>query len=246
MSKKFNYLLILLSVNVWLFADTGVLCSIDGPINDDMDDEIDNLIADNDRMALPYRRLPESVDSLNFEICRVFFKKELKIADYLSHKFHYNRHLRVIAANISLTRMRLWDKYCDYDRNFLMNIFKSANRLLSETRKYTEYAFRALKSAINPIPGITVPEIMCISKNFYSKFANSFNNSEFRRISADTLIIIGDSWMPYLIKSLNITDTNDCNSLNTTTTIYNPITSHRVSKQMALFDALDALIKVKY
>ncbi|XP_054156107.1 uncharacterized protein LOC128954542 [Oppia nitens] len=241
-----NNLLILLSVNVLLvlllLSGTG-MCEI--IINEDVDNEIDNLIADNDRMALPYRRLPETKDILNFEICKVFYQKELKIADYLTHKFHYNRHLRVIAANISLTRMRLWSKYCDYDKDFLMNIFRSANRLLGETRKYTEYAFKAMQSVYRPNSGITVSHIMCISNNYYEKFANSFNNSAFRRISAETLEVFADAWMPYLKVSLNIKNkmiTSDCNSLNTT---YDPTAArHRVSKQMALFDALNVLIKV--
>ncbi|XP_054156159.1 uncharacterized protein LOC128954582 [Oppia nitens] len=237
---NYHYFLVLLSVNVWL--DTG-MC--DHPINEDVDNEIDNLIADNDRMALPYRRLPESADRFTYEICKIFFQKELKIADYLTHKYHYNQHLRVIAANITLTRMRLLNKFCELDINFMINLFKVANKNLGETREYTHYAFQAYQRATQSHTALSIPQIMCVSKNYYEKYTNTFHNPEFRQISAESLTAMSDSWMPYLTTQLKLNNTlasSDCNSLNTTYDPKGP--KFRVSRQMALFDVLDASLKI--
>ncbi|XP_054156077.1 uncharacterized protein LOC128954514 isoform X2 [Oppia nitens] len=224
-------------------------------INEDMDNEIDNMIADNDRVALPYRRLPESVDVFQNEICKVFYHKELKTADYLSHKFHYNRHLRVMATNISLTRIRIWDKYCNYNKTFIVNLMINTNRLLAKTKEYVKYAFQVLQLASGGHnSGITIPDVICHSEKFYEIFANSFNNSDYKQLTVKVSKQMADSWIPYLktvlklknnnrLSTTTTTTTSDCKPLNTT---YDPTTTRiRVSKQMALFDTLDALMKVK-
>ncbi|XP_054156239.1 uncharacterized protein LOC128954663 [Oppia nitens] len=249
MINNYHYLVLLLSSTVLLLvllSGTGMYAVL---INEDLDNEIDNLLADNDRMALPYRRLPESLDSFQYEICNVFYQKELKIADYLSHKYHYNRHLRVMAANMSLTRMRIWDKYCKYDINFMINIFKTLNRLLIKTKEYTKYAFQVIQMASQPDSGITIPDIMCISDNYYDKLTNAFNQTDHRDLSIKINKDMSDAWMPYLSTVLNLnnnnnrltTSTSDCRPLNIT---YEPVVRPRVSRQMGLFDALNVLIKV--
>ncbi|XP_054156078.1 uncharacterized protein LOC128954515 [Oppia nitens] len=246
MINYYSYLLVML-----LLSGTGMCDLI---INEDMDNEIDNLLADNDRVALPYRRYPETVDVLENEICNVFYEKELKAADYLSHKFHYNRHLRVMAANISLTRIRIWDKYCNNDKTYIVNLLINANRLLAKTKEYVKYAFQVLQLASGGHnSGITIPDVICHSEKFYEKFSNSFNNTDYRQLSVKVSKELADSWMPYLktvlklknnrLSTTTTTTTSDCKPLNTT---YDPTTTRiRVSKQMALFDTLDALMKVK-
>ncbi|XP_054156157.1 uncharacterized protein LOC128954580 [Oppia nitens] len=243
MNNYYHYFLMLLSVNVIVLLSDPTMCT-DEAVDENMDNEIDNLIADNDRMALPYRRLPESADGFRYEICKIFFQKELKIVDYLTHKYHYNQHLRVIAANITLTRMQLLNKFCELDINFVLSFFKSANNLLGKTREYTHYAFQAYQRAIQSETALSIPQIMCVSNNYYDKYTNSFNVSAFRQISAESLTALSNSWMPYLTTQLKLNSSlasSDCNSLNTT---YDQKGyKYRVSKQMALFDVLDASLK---
>ncbi|XP_054156112.1 uncharacterized protein LOC128954546 [Oppia nitens] len=214
-------------------------------INEDMDNEIDNLIADNDRMALPYRRAPETVKLFDNEICKVYYRKELRIADYLTHKYHNNRHLRVLAANMSLTRMRLWDKVCSGNNHYIVGLFRAANRNLDETKQYAIYAFHAIQSASHPNSGFTVPHLMCIADTYYEKYANSFNNTDYRQTAINILHTLSDSWMPYLriVMKLRSSDRiTNCNAINVTTV--DPLYGRRLSKQMALFDAFNALVKV--
>ncbi|XP_054156113.1 uncharacterized protein LOC128954547 [Oppia nitens] len=235
MINYYSYLLVLL-----LLSGIGMYAVL---INEDMDNEIDNLLADNDRMALPYRRFPETVALLDNEICKVYYQKELRIADYLSHKYHNNRHLRVLAANMSLTRMRVWDKLCKGENDYIVGLFRMANRNLAETKQYATYAFHAIQAAGRPNSGFTVPHLMCIADTYYKKFSNSFNNSDYRQTAINNLRTLSDSWMPYLRIVMNLRSSDritDCNAMNVT---IDPLYGRRLSKQMALFDAFHALVK---
>jgi len=133
------------------------------------------------------------------------------------------------------------DEICKNKSEDYFTYLKVTNRLLPVTAKVAQHAFDVLAVIAQPNSNYTISDAVCFATNYYKQFIDAYTDPKFQKLAEAAAHRMYESWVPYLKEALKLNiDDNSCKSLNITP---NPLLKRRVSKAMALFDALEKYLK---